>query len=227
MKRDLGKFQQAKALRQSGISIRTISNLLNISTSTASIWCRDIELSKDQKAHLTLKGKSNKLLKEYAQKRHLDKVEREEKIFLESKNQLKSISKNELFLTGLALYWAEGFKNNSEHRVGFCNSDPRMVKFIMNWFRNYLNIPKEEFTLRVEFNSTHINRKEEIESYWSSFTGIPLSQFNKPYLQKVNQIRDYSKRGAYYGLLRIRIRKSSQLLVKIRGWIEGLGSVKV
>lgn len=213
---------QALKLRQDGKSIKYIAKNLNISTSTTSIWCRNIELSPEQLLFLSQNGRHSLVLKELGKKRHELKIIRNKVTFEESIKEISILSHNEFFVSGLALYWAEGFKNINEGRVGFCNSDPRMVKFILNWFINCLGIAKEEITLRAEFNQDHSSREEEIVRYWSKLTGIPRIQFNNPYLQKSKWQRDYSHRGTYYGQLRIRVRKSSQLLVKIRGWIEGL-----
>ena len=39
---------KARKLRKKGESIKKIANLLNISTSTVSLWCRDVELTNIQ-----------------------------------------------------------------------------------------------------------------------------------------------------------------------------------
>lgn len=223
MKRDVKKYEQARELRQEGKSIRTISRTLTISSSSASIWCRDIEISKKQKEFLSKRGQNVILLRQFAQKRHESKLNNDKLIFDHAKTEIRSLKQDNLFLVGLALYWAEGFKSQKEQQVGFCNSDPRIIRMIMKWFKEISKVKEQDFTLRVEFNITHKARKEEIEDYWSKITNIPKSQFNKPYFQKAKQLRDYSNRGEYYGLLRIRVRRSAKLLVKIKGWIEGLG----
>lgn len=222
MQRDVAKYNLARKLRSKGKSIRAITRMLQISSSSASIWCRDIELSAKHKAKLAKQSKNTELLRKFAKQRHEDKINHDTQLFDQSKNEINKIGDKELFLLGLALYWAEGFKSKKEKQVGFCNSDPRMVKFILNWFKKSLNIPNEYFVLRAEFNISHKDRKEEIELYWSKLTGIPKAQFIKPYFQRTQSIKDYSYRDKYYGLLRIRVRKSSVLLVKLRGWIEGL-----
>lgn len=222
MRRNPKKYNQARKLRLDGKSIRAISKMLKISSSSASIWCRNIELSNDQKIKLAKRGQNIKLLKKFAKERHEKKLENDKKIYLKAKKEIKILSKNELFLIGLALYWAEGFKSKKERQVGFCNSDPGMIKFILNWFKKSLKISNQDFLLRAEFNITHKSRREEIEDFWSRLTGIPRVQFHKPYLQKAKQKKIHENKDKYYGLLRIRVRKSSVLLVKLRGWIEGL-----
>ncbi len=222
MLRDVKKYEIALQLRQTGISIRTIAKTLKISTSTASIWCRNIKLSDDQLEQLRKKSQNTLLLQALAQKKHLDKVKRHESIIAQSLLELGNVTKRERFIAGIALYWAEGFKSLSEGRIGFCNSDPKMIKFMLYWFIETFNLQNEDFILRAEFNIAHIEREREIQKYWSNITGIPLKQFNKSFYHKAKQLRDYSKRGIYYGVLRIRVRKSSDFLVKLRGLISGL-----
>lgn len=222
MLRDQSKFKKALALRKSGKSIRNIAKTLKISTSTASIWCREIQLSPQQRQLLDLKPGNRELLRNFALKRHQDKLKYHTEIFNSAKNQISKLSGNEFFLTGLALYWAEGFKNKAEGRIGFSNSDARMIKFMLNWFQKILKITSQDFILRAEFNSSHVSRQEEIEDYWSKITSVPRLQFNKPYLKETKFLRDYSNHGIYYGVLRIRIRRSSALLTKLKGYIEGL-----
>jgi len=138
--------------------------------------------------------------------------------------EIKSLSEQEFFLTGVALYWAEGFKSVKEGRLGFCNSDPRMIKFIIEWFEKSLKINREDFVLRTEFNESHKDRTEEIKVFWSKLTRISLNQFEKPFYHRSGWLKDYPDRDNYFGVLRVRVRRSSELLHKMRGWIEGLSS---
>lgn len=222
MKRDLQKFQQAQDLRRKGESIRQIAKVMQISTSTASIWCMGIDLTQDQRKVLSKRGLHIEKLKAFSLQRHNEKIAKDKEDFQRAFQEIQLLNNSNLFLVGLALYWAEGFKSIKEQRVGFCNSDPRMVKFIMKWFREALYVSAEDFVLRAEFNIEHEHRKEDIERYWAALTGIPRSQFNKPFLQKAKLVRSYNNQNTYFGVLRIRIRKSSRMLVKLRGWIQGL-----
>lgn len=222
MIRKIDKYNKAKALRQAGYSIRFIASKLEISSSTASIWCRNVPLTPEQLTNLQAKSINTDLLKRLAFQKHLMKINRDQEIFNQASSEIKILTNKEFFISGLALYWAEGFKNLSEGRIGFCNSDPRMIVFMIEWFKKFFNVRNEEITLRAEFNIEHLNRQHTIESYWSKLTDIPLSQFNKPFLQKAKWQKNYLNRSNYFGTLRIRIRKSAAHLPRIRGWIEGL-----
>jgi transposase-like protein len=222
MIRKIDLYNQAIILRQSGESIKSIAKKLMISSSTASLWCREIKLTTAQLEKLKSKSVNYELLKALSIKKHLVKVSLDQEIFDKAKNEVKLLTKNEFFVAGIALYWAEGFKNLSEGRIGFCNSDPRMIIFMLRWFKKFLHLGQSDFTLRVEFNAEHLERKEEIEAHWSNITGITLEQFNKPFLQKAKLQKKYPHKQTYFGTLRIRVRKSTAMLPQIRGWIQGL-----
>ena len=225
MKRKLVEYKKALELRGKGKSLKKIAKRLGVSVSIVSLWCRNVELTETQKEKILLKRKVKvRHLRYLAKQSHLEKVSRVNRLFKQSKAEIKKLNEQEFFLTGLALYWAEGFKTLKEGRLGFCNTDPAMIKFMIKWFKRALKIKKEEFILRAEFNESHKSRTEEIESYWSRLTGIPLTQFNKPFYQHSAWLRDYSNRGSYFGVLRIRVRKSGELLNKMRGWINGLSN---
>ncbi len=222
MKKDPAKYQQARALRASGDSIKSIAKKLLISSSTASVWTNDIQLTPEQQAVLMKNGQSAEHLRIYSLKRHEDKIQRHKQILESATTEIDNLTSREFFLTGLALYWAEGFKNIKEGRIGFCNSDPRMILFILKWFKKVFDLSNSDVTLRAEFNIEHQSREGEIKAYWSNLTGIPLDQFNNSYLQKSRMIRIYANRDTYFGVLRIRVKKSSEKVVAIRGWIQGL-----
>lgn len=222
MKRKQIQYEKALILRRTGKSIKKIAKSLGVSVSIVSVWCRGVELTEEQQVKLKKRKGNVTHLRYLAKQSHLEKLSRVKRLFKTAHAQIKPLSAQELFLTGLSLYWAEGFKSVKEGRLGFCNSDPRMVKFILKWFKEALKIKKEDFILRTEFNIAHKDREEEIKSFWAKLTGISLSQFEKPFYHRSIWLRDYPNREDYFGILRIRVRKSSELLNKMKGWISGL-----
>lgn len=222
MKRKQIEYEKTLTLRKTGKSIKKIAKLLGVSVSIVSIWSKEVELTEEQKEKLKRRKVRIRHLRKLAKQSHLEKISRVRKLLKDAKAEIKPLSEQELFLTGLALYWAEGFKSIKEGRLGFCNSDPRMIKFIIKWFEKALKINREDFILRTEFNETHKDRTEEIKHFWSKLTGISLNQFEKPFYHHSVWLRDYPNRKDYFGVLRVRVRKSSELLNKTRGWIDGI-----
>ncbi len=224
MKRKQVEYEKAIAFRKTGKSLKKIAKLLGVSVSIVNVWTKTVELTEQQKEKLKRRKVRIRHLRRLAKQSHLEKVARVKKLLKNASAEIKPLSEQELFLTGLALYWAEGFKSIKEGRLGFCNSDPRMIKFMIKWFVKALKIKKNDFILRTEFNETHKDRTEEIKSFWTKLTGIPLNQFEKPYFHRSTWLRDYPNRDTYFGVLRIRVRRSSELLHKMKGWINGLST---
>ena len=144
-----------------------------------------------------------------------------EECLLRAKKDIPILTKRELFIAGLSLYWGEGAKNCSNVRL--YNSDPFVIKLIMKWFRESLNIKDDEFQMYVNVNGIHKNRSDDIIKYWSKITKVPTNQFRKPTLIKVKNKKIYENFNEHYGTLSIRIAKSKYLLYQILGWIEALG----
>ncbi len=216
---------KALSLRKDGFSIKDIAAKLNISTSTASLWCRNIQLSRKQKENL--ESRTNRKLQKFfkmveKQKENRQKVKN--KIQKTAKEEIGSLSKRDLFIAGVSLYWAEGFKHEAEGRVGFCNSDPLMMKFMQSFLKKCLGVKNEEISPRLTLNEAFKDKTEQIQQYWSEYLNIPVSQFTKPFYQKVKQVKVYANGDNYHGVLRIHVRKSSVLLLKMRGYLESLRS---
>lgn len=215
---------KAQDLRKQGVSIREISNNLGVSKSSVSWWVRDIALSEIQKSRLKaaeLKGRELGLFKTMKIKRekrarHLEEFDKA------GIKRMSTVSKNELFILGLGLYWAEGGKSNKNRRVEFCNSDPGMIKFLLLWLEICFKIQKEDLRCVVGINQVHESRESVVRKYWSDRTAIPLEQFRKTSFKKVTNNKIYENFENHYGTLTVLVAKSTSLYYEIMGLIKGL-----
>ncbi len=130
MKRKFVEYKKALVLRRTGKSIKKIAAILGVSVSIVSVWCRGVELTEEQKEKLKRRKVNIRHLRRLAKQSHLEKIFRVKRLFENSLAEIKSLTDNELFLTGLALYWAEGYKK-TRWTLQFSNSDPAMIKLIM------------------------------------------------------------------------------------------------
>lgn len=218
---------KARKLRRKGESIKKIANLIKVSVSTASLWCRDIELTDNQIENLRKRQTDpfyGKRLDYYLKKKKEFSLK-----LLDLKNEgIKSIgrlSKREIFLIGIALYWGEGFKKDS--LIGLATLDINIAKFFIFWLNKSFGIESNDLLLRVTANISYKSKIKELERYWSKELKIPVSQFSKPFFQKTIWKKEYENKENYHGVLRIRVRRSIDLLRKIFGYIEGISlSVK-
>ena len=217
--------ETALVLRKEGMSIQDIANKLNLSKSTVSLWCRNILLSPLQIQRLQEKQKnaSMKALMLYYEKNRKDRLERIEVATKLGKMDVVNFNNRDLFITGLSLYWAEGYKKGNEE-VGFTNSDPEMLKIMIRWFKEIYHIKKEDFVMRVSINKVHTDRIQKVIEYWSQTLDTPVTQFTNTSLIQVNSKKVYTSSETYYGTLRIKVRRGTNLRRRILGSIEQLKS---
>jgi len=211
---------KAIGLRKEGYSYNEILKVVPVAKSTLSLWLRDVGLSIRHKQRLTEKKLAS--AKRGAESRRNQKIFITEKIESEARKEILGISKRELWLIGVALYWAEGSKEK-DHKSGkmcFNNSDPKMVLLFKKWLVEICKIPSDELIY-----SLYIHEKadwKEAKIYWMDILSIDPEGF-KVYFKKHN-IKTNRKNigGSYKGLIRIVTRRSTNFNRKISGWIEGL-----
>lgn len=213
---------RARKLRKNGQSIKEIAKLLKVSVASVSNWCRDIKLTSEQIKILELHSKDPNYGRRltYSLQQRMKRIEKTEKLFKEGEREIGILNKRELFLAGVALYWAEGFKKDNQ--AGFSNMDPLMIKFFIKWLRECFNYSEDHLIFRVTANISYKDRIDDIHKYWSEVTGAQISKFQKPFFQKFTWKKVYENPDNYKGILRIKVRKSTDFLRKIYGWIEGL-----
>lgn len=210
---------KARELRSVGKSLNEITKSLDVPKSTVRFWCRDISLNKVQLKRLSEKQKIGALLA--AEKRRKERKELIKHLFNEGIKEINILSKKEMFLTGLALYWAEGYQKG-DGEFGFTNANPQMIRFIIKWLEQTNHVVKKRIHLRICINSVFRYRIKEIRKFWSKAAGIPICQFDKSTLIKVNNKKLYKNSSKYFGTLRVKVYQSTNFKRKIMGWIEGL-----
>lgn len=216
-----------RILRKNGFSLNELYEKFNIPKTTLRGWIKDIVLTDIQQEKFKtriLEGLQKGRIR--VQKLAREKKEQQiEKFKTRGIKEFKKISKRELFIAGVALYWAEGFKNKHEHRLGFCNSDPAMVKFYIHWLEVCLGIKKEDLVVRLSLNKSYENKFENIQNFWIEYLDISKDQFTKPFYQQSIWKKQFNT-DTYKGVLRIHVKNSLNGLFQMRGWIEGLKMVK-
>lgn len=213
---------KARRLRKQGISVKQIATQLQISKSTASIWVRDIILSIEQLEMLrksAIKGGERGRLKGalMQKERRLRQIEEGR---LKGIKQLADLSKREFLIAGLALYWGEGSKKSQQ--VEFCNSDPKMIKFLIGWLKSNFQITTEELRCRIGINELHRAREDSVKQFWVEITGIPLNQFNQTSFKQAKSKKVYDNFNEHYGTLSINVLRPTRYFYQILGLIEGL-----
>ena len=205
-------------MRKGGKSIKTIARAVYVSQSTVSYWCRDILLSPIQLKHLQTNARSAAVstLLLAAERKRKKRLEETMQYTLLGEKDVGEIKKRDLFIYGLGLYQGEGYQSKTEG-VGFTNSNPHVIKIFIYWLGEIYNINRENLTLRVSINGQHQDRVEKVLEYWSQLTKIPISQFTKTSLIEAKSKKQYRNRNQYYGTLRIKVKRGTNLKRRIVG----------
>lgn len=221
----INKIQEKEkviSLRKQGKTYSEILSVVPVAKSTLSIWLQSVDLSKKQKQRITQKRLINS--KRGGEARRKQRIEKQNKIFLEAVSDISSISENELFLIGIILYWAEGTKEKEYHPGSpfqFSNMDPKIISIILIWLLKVCKIERNMLIFNIFLHESHKGRVEEVKSYWSLITSFPLDSFNTIYWKKNKLMTKRRNTGEkYYGVLKIKIRESSSLVRKIASWSE-------
>lgn len=216
--------QKAIDLRKEGMSYSEILSCIPVAKSTLSLWLRSVDLSKKQNQVLTEKKRIASLRGGEARRNTRIKITNE--IYKSAESDIGRLSKRELWLIGVILYWGEGAKEKA-HKPGssvdFTNSDPYMVRFFVKWLQVICKVKKEDIHYVISIHKIYKDRIDIVKDYWAQVLEIPVAQFEKIQYKQHNPKTIRKNIGnVYNGNLRVRVRASSSLLRKITGWIRGI-----
>jgi hypothetical protein len=165
----LAEREQARRLRATGLPMTDIAARLGVSTSSVSLWVRDVAFEPRPRATRGRRRAPNAL-----QRRKQAEIDR---LLAEGRDRVGRLTEREFLVAGVALYAGEGSKGDG--RLRFANSDARMIVFFCSWLRRFFEV--DESRLRV-----HLYLHQGLDlaaaiAYWSALTSIPPTQFLKPY----------------------------------------------
>ncbi len=218
-----GKLKEKRAaikLREQGLSYSQIKEKVKVSKGTLSRWCRNIILSPSQleklrKRKITGSERGRLIGAKVNQKR---RIKQEKDLMGRGIKEVGKVNKRDRFIAGIALYMADGSKAGSS--VEFTNSDPKMIKFMTNWFREFCQVDTKQLRGSLWIHD-NLNVKKA-KFFWGKITGIHQDQFHKSYITKnkknSNKIRKIRHK---YGIFKIRFFDVAKLRL-IKGWIEGV-----
>ncbi|MBM3257871.1 MAG: hypothetical protein FJZ05_01470 [Candidatus Nealsonbacteria bacterium] len=216
MKIDKLKYSQlklrAKKLRQKGLSYGEIRKELNIAKSTLSLWLKTIPLTPKQKKRLYTKNIL--ILSRGPQSQKERRIREITEIVSSAEKEISLPLCPETFrLIGAFLYWAEGSKTS---RFEITNSDPNLILFVVRWFKKIFLVPAKN--LKANLNIYPQQNEIEIKNFWSQLTGIPLENFGKSFVKPLS--KGYKKNNLYYGTIKIRVPKGTDMRHRVFGWIK-------
>jgi len=191
--------RKALILRQQKKSYSQIKSILGVSKSTLSEWLRAYPLTREEINKL--RANSEIRIEKYRQTMRKKREVKLDQYRKEEKQKLLPLSRRELLIAGLFLYWGEGNKV-SRNMVSINNTDPKLVQFALYWMKRALGVPINKVQIYLHLYKDMDIRQEMI--YWSKALKIPLRQFSKPYIKDSKRI-DLDQKGFGHGTCGVRV----------------------
>ncbi|MEV6192764.1 hypothetical protein AB0M19_10180 [Streptomyces sp. NPDC051920] len=210
---------RARELRLQGWTYDRIQLELGCSKSSISLWVRDLPKPdrRDSVEQARLAGR-----KRWDHELAVRDEERQ-RTKTAAANEIGTMTDRELFMTGVALYWAEGCKDKPYARresVQFVNSDPGVIRVFLAWL-DLLGVERERLRYRVMIHLTADTKGAE--RYWADLAGVDTSQLQRTTIKKHNPKTTRKNVGENYrGCFVIGVLQGADLYRRIEGWWSGM-----
>lgn len=215
--------QKAIKLRKAGKTYSEILSEIPVAKSTLSQWFKSVHLASPQKQRITRKRIDSAL--RGARARHQRRMAEIEDLENKGLADVSKISARELWLIGVALYWAEGSKqyaHSPSTGVAFNNSDSRMLLVFLKWLR-HMRVPSTAISFELYVHETRKSDVPAFKLWWARELTISRRRLDRVYFKKGNpKTKRKNTSDLYHGLIRIKVNSSSVLNRKINGWIHGI-----
>ncbi|MGI5443870.1 hypothetical protein ACQEV4_42970 [Streptomyces shenzhenensis] len=217
--------ERARELRLRGWTYNQIRAELGCSKSSISLWVRDLPRPEPDCTPEEQRTRMNAGLAEFHAARNRERWAAKQA----AAAAIGELSDRELFIAGVALYWAEGSKDKPYRRtevLQFINSDPNVIRVFLRWLE-LLQVERDRLTLRVSIHESA--DVEAAEQHWADVVGVNTSAFSRATLKKHNP-RTVRKNTAdtYHGCLVIYVRQSADLYRRMEGaWYGIVGAAPV
>ncbi|MFF9087294.1 hypothetical protein ACF1BE_12900 [Streptomyces sp. NPDC014991] len=211
--------ERARELRLQGWTYDRIQVELGCSKSSISLWVRDLPRPErrnpaEQARLASRKRWEHELAVRDEERRHTKAV---------AEHEIGVLSDRELFIAGVALYWAEGAKDKPHarrERIIFVNSDPGMIRLFLAWL-DLLEVDREDVGYRLMIHESA--DVDAAEQYWADLVGADRGTFDRTTLKRHNPKTVRKNTGEdYRGCLALTVRRSAELYRRVEGWWYGI-----
>ncbi|MGP4084800.1 hypothetical protein [Streptomyces sp. KR55] len=210
---------KARELRLQGWTYDQIEAELGCFRSSVSLWVRD--LPKPEPRYTPEEQRA--LMREGLARRRAAEDEERKRTKFAAHQEIGELADRDLFMAGVALYWAEGSKSkpyDRRERAIFVNSDPGVIQVYLAWL-DLLDVDRERLRFRVLIHESA--DVDEAHRYWAEIADVDVSVFAKPTLKKHNPKTVRKNTGKdYHGCLVIGVARSAGLYNRIEGWWNGI-----
>jgi len=98
-----------------------------------------------------------------------------------------------------------------------------MLKFFKDWLVESVDVNHSDLKFEIYLHESQRYRLPDVKMYWAQVLREPVEKLSTVYFKKnvIKRNRKNTENG-YYGLVRIRVRSSTNLNRTIAGWVEGI-----
>jgi hypothetical protein len=213
--------RECRRLRTAGLTYDEIRAETGVSKASLSLWLRDLPvparcLDRRVRQLASIAGSGP------AEQRRCALIRRERHVAM-AENAVPSLQDRELFVVGLALYWAEGTKDkpwNRNGRVVIINSDPTVLKVFLSWL-DLVGVTSDRRSYRLSIHESA--DVADSERWWSETLQIPLDSFRRASLKRHHPLPSrHNVLEGYRGCLTVSVSRSRALYDAIDGWWRGV-----
>lgn len=189
--------EEARILRAEGHTLAAIAEMAGVHATTMGRWCAGISAPPGLGSRDT-------------QRHHREAAEAE---FERARWEALELLEDPLWVAGTTMYWGEGAK--SQH-LGLANSDPAAIRLFEEWVLVHHD-PDAEFTIRLHL---HDGDDEPAAIAWWQQQIASTAPAGKTYWKPSGT--GHRGRILAHGICTLRVRRSTLMLARTLGWIDGL-----
>ena len=214
--------EQALALRRAGVSYTRIMSECRIAKSTLWHWLRAAGMVETNPQRMTeLKRMAQQKAASVVRSRRLARTQA---IMQAARREVGPVSSRDLWLLGVAMYWAEGAKQkpwNVSASVIFSNSDPAAVRLFVRWVAECCGVAESWLTFELFLHETADGQRAL--DYWRQALGLSADRLFRIRWKRHRPVtRRMNVGDSYHGLIRVRVARSTALNRRIAGWVLGV-----
>jgi hypothetical protein len=213
------RSELGRALRRVGMSYGEIMDYLEVKKSTLATWCRDIELTAEQKRAIELRTGSRAGIPVDTQWRRRLEIE---DIRARARREASILIHDPFWIAGVVLYWGEGAKTC--RRLQLAHSEAEALRMFASWTRRFHD-PDAAF--RGALNLHANNDEPAAREYWANELGLdPMTGFTKTFIKPDGT--GHRKNHLRFGVCSLRMARGTDALIRTLEWVAvvrtGLGS---
>jgi len=184
------KKDEAIKLRKEGNSYAFISSKILVSKSTLSEWLKGVPFMPNEMVKENILENNRRI----ANISRVDKAVSVKKASDYALTHVDNLTDRDIFVFGLGIYLGEGSKTGNQIRV--VNSDPRIIKFSMVWFKRCFGVTDANFHLRLHLYPD--NDENRVIRFWMRALGLKKLAFQSTYIDtRLDKRKDRKGRLPY------------------------------